>query len=403
MGGKDFKKNIFIYYLYTIFSNLLILGPIIIIYYEAKGLNFTQIMLLGSISSICIVLFEVPTGAVADKIGRKLSLIIGAALWGVSLTIYVFGRSFYSFGLAEVVFALGGTFMSGAETALLYDSLKANGMESDFQRIEGRAKSYSFYAQAIGSVAAGFLYKINIELPMIVSVFFMFVTMVVTMGFKEPPIEDKKGKYGESYLTQIIDSGRYILGHEKVKAIIFYSMVFFIFYRGGFFMFQPYFKEVSIPVEYYGVIFFIFNIVAGITAKNCHKVMGKTKGKTLMFLSSLMIVSFFALGITKIWIGFIAIFLQQMARGLYGPTTTKYLNKNIPSDKRATILSFFSLLTNLAGAAAFPLFGILKDSTNIFNTHLVLAASMLALTILTLKYMKTRLGVKKQDEESTAC
>lgn len=393
---KDFKKNIFIYYLYTVFSNLLILGPIIIIYYEAKGLSFTQIMLLGSISSICVVLFEVPTGAVADKIGRKLSLIIGAALWGVSLGIYVFSRSFYAFGFAEVVFALGGTFMSGADTALLYDSLKANGMEREIQRIEGRAKSYCFYAQAIGSVAAGFFYKINIELPMIVSIFFMLVTMLVSMGFKEPPIEDKKGKYGESYLKQIADSGRYILGHEKVKAIMFYSMVFYIFYRGGFFLFQPYFKEVNIPVEYYGVIFFLFNIVAGITSRNCYRIMEKTKGKTLMFLSSLMIISFLALGITKIWIGFIAIFLQQMARGIYGPATTKYINKNIPSDKRATILSFFSLLTNLAGAAAFPLFGILKDSTNIFNTHLVLAAAMFILTLITSKYMKSRLGVKKQ-------
>lgn len=392
MPADELRKNIIIYYLYTIFSNLLILGPIIIIYYEAKGLNFTQIMLLASVSSVSTVLFEVPTGAVADKLGRKLSMTAGVLLWGISLIIYVFGRDFYAFSLAEVIFALGGAFISGADTALLYDSLKAQGMEGEFQRIEGKAKSYSFYAQALGSVAAGFLFKINIEFPMIVSAIFMIVTAFITMNFKEPPISDKKGKYGEKYLKLVIESGKYILSHEKLKALILYAMVFFVFYRGGFFMFQPYFKEVNIPVEYYGIIFFLFNIVAGIASKNSHKIMEKTKRRTLTFLSSIMIVSFLILGVTRIWIGFAAIFLQQMARGLYHPITRKYLNKNIPSDKRATILSFFSLLTNLAAAIAYPLFGMLKDSADIFTTHMLLASVMAVLTFLTSIYMKGRLG-----------
>jgi predicted MFS family arabinose efflux permease len=219
------------------------------------------------------------------------------------------------------------------------------------------------------------------------------------MRFKEPPIDDKKGHHGEKYITQIVDSGKYIVSHGKVKSIILYSIVFYIFYRGGFFMFQPYFKGAGIPVEYYGIIFFLFNIIAGVSSKNCYRIMEKTKGKTLMFLSSLMIVSFLLLGVIPLWFGFAAILLQQIARGLYGPATRKYLNKNIPSDKRATILSFSSLLTNLAAAAAYPLFGVLKDSVDIFSTHMVLAVVMLVLTLLTSIYMRGKLGVKRSDKQ----
>ena len=169
-------------------------------------------------------------------------------------------------------------------------------------------------------------------------------------------------------------------------------MVFYVFYREGFFLFQPYFEDVHIPVEYFGVIFFVFNIVAGLVSNRSHKIISITKRRSLMFLSLLMITSFTILGLTKIWIGAFAMLFQQMARGLYGPVTRKYLNKHIPSDKRATILSFFSLLTNLAGAVSYPLLGLLKDRTTIFNTHLILAAIMFILTFLTSIYMNKRIG-----------
>ncbi|KYH34707.1 putative sialic acid transporter [Clostridium tepidiprofundi DSM 19306] len=386
------KRNIKGYYLYTIFSDLLIIGPIIMVYMLSKGLSFTQIMLINSISCIAVVIFEVPTGAISDKLGRKISMIIGPALWGISLTMYIFGKGFYSLALAEIVFALGMTFKSGSDIALIYDSLKAIGREDEFQRIEGKAKAYLLYAQAVGSLAAGFLYKYNKDLPIIVSIIFMIITIVISFTLYEPPIEDKKGQYGEKYLKQIYESGKYVLNHEKLKAIILFLMVFYVFYREGFFLFQPYFEDVHIPVEYFGIIFFVFNIVAGLVSNRSHKIIAITKRRSLMFLSSLMIVSFTILGLTKIWIGVFAMLLQQMARGLYGPTTRKYLNKYIPSNKRATILSFVSLLTNLAGAVSYPLLGLIKDKTTIFNTHLILAAIMFVLTFLTSIYMNKRMG-----------
>ncbi|WBW95188.1 MFS transporter [Oceanirhabdus sp. W0125-5] len=389
------RKNIRYYYGYNLFSNLLILGPIMTIYFFSKGLSFAEIMLLSSIASVTIVICEVPTGAVADKIGRKASMLLGALLWASSLLLFVFGQNFYVFAIAEIFFGIGSTFKSGADVALIYDSLKAEGQEHRFQEIEGKAKSYLLYAQAVGSIAASFLYRINRELPMVASSIFVFISVLIGLKLVEPPIENKKGKYGEKYLKQIKDSGMYVMKHDKVRAIILYSMMFYVFYRFGFFLFQPYFEGVDVPVELFGLIFFFFNIVAAKVSKNAHKIMKATKGKTLILLSVFMVVSFILMGLSKWWIGVLPMMLQQVARGLYHPAVRKHLNKNIPSDKRATILSFFSLLTNLAGAIFLPILGLLKDKTDIFTFHLSLGISMLVLTFVFAIYLNKKLGKNK--------
>jgi len=100
---RGLERNINNYYLYTMFSNLIIIGPVIMIYLLSKGLTFTEVMIINSISSISVVIFEVPTGAVSDKIGRKLSMIIGPLLWAISLSVYIMGRSFYVFAMAEII------------------------------------------------------------------------------------------------------------------------------------------------------------------------------------------------------------------------------------------------------------------------------------------------------------
>lgn len=389
------EKNVRLYYFYSTFAELLILGPILVLFLTAKGLTFTEIMLLQSISAISVFFFEVPTGAVADKLGRKYSILIGAFLWALGLLLYVVGKNFLVFALSEITFSLGSAFKSGADSALIYDSLKMLKREKEYQKVEGKARSYSLYAQAIGSILSSFLYEKNINLPLIVSIIFMIVTIVAALKFKEPEVEGKVGRYGINYYKQIKESGKYILNHDKLKAIVFFSMIFFIFYRTGFWYFQPYMEGVNIPVRYFGVLFFIFNITAAFISKRSSYIMERTKPKTLTFMAFLMIASFLILGTVRVWGGVFAILLQQAARGLYRPVTTKYLNKHIPSDKRSTILSFQSLCTNLAVALAFPFMGILKDSTDIFTTHLILTGAMIFLTFISIKYMNGKLGVEK--------
>ena len=394
----NLRKNIKTYYFYSIFCDLLILGPILVIFLsKVKGLSFTEIMVLQSISALSVFIFEVPTGAIADLVGRKISILLFSLLCSLSLIIYIFGTSFVIFVLAEITFSLGASLRSGADGALIYDSLKALNKENEFQLIEGKARSYSLYAQAVGSILSSFVYDIHPYLPFVISVLFMFITGIITLYFIEPPfkLDNSNSKNNlHSYFTQIKISWKYIICHEKLKAIIIFSMIFFIFYRAGFWYFQPYLEAVNIPIKFFGIIFFIFNITAALASRKSNYIINKSKPKTLTFMAGLIIISFLLLGIIKSPLGIIDILLQQVARGIYRPVTTKYLNKHIPSSQRATILSFQSLIANIAVAITFPIMGLLKDNVSIFFTHTVLGIAMLVMILLITRYMNARLGVK---------
>jgi len=341
--------------------------------------------MLASIASITTMLFEVPTGAIGDKFSRKLSLVIGCILCGLSLFIFILAPNFYVMALGEIVFSIGLTFRSGTESAILYDSLKNNNEVKQYTSIEGQARSYTFIAQAIGSLAAGVLFTYNIYYPFAVSIVFMFIAALIATQFVEPHIEFKNSS--QNYKIQIVESFKYVFGHKKVLSIIVFSVVFSYFYRIGFNYFQPYMKEVGIPTIYFGPIFFLFNVVAAFTSRHAQKFLNMTKPRSLMSLCMLLVLSFLLMSVVRIQIGFILILLQQVVRGLRSPVFQKYMNKHIPSEKRATILSIQNLLNALVIALFAPLAGYILDKTNIYLTHFIVGIAMLILVLLANVFM----------------
>lgn len=373
-------KNVKIYKIYSIFNNLLILGPIITLFFLAKGLTFTEIFLLNSVAAITTVIFEVPTGLVSDLLSRKLSLLLGSIFCFISLIVYIVGPSFIYMIIGEFIFAIGITFRSGTEQAILYDSLISSGQENRYTEIEGIARSYTFYAQALGSLVAGFIYEINIYFPFIISAVFMIIAGIITLFFEEPMTNKKSEK--KSYTHQIKSSFNYVIKHKKVFGVIVFSIVFMYFYRVGFNYFQPYMVAVHIPVRYFGLIFFFFNIIAAFASKHSYTFIKRTRPRSLLSLSLLIALSFIGLSLVKIPLGLAFIFMQQLARGLRVPVFQKYINKNIPSDKRATIISIQSFLSAIVIAIFGPLAGLLLDKTNIFTSHLLMGFCMIFLLLL---------------------
>ncbi|MBN2794873.1 MAG: MFS transporter [Clostridia bacterium] len=385
MYNKEIR-NINIYKTYAIFNQLIILGPIITLFFIAKGLSFTEIFLLNSASAFTTVLFEVPTGAVSDYFSKKICLTIGSLLIVLSLLIYVIAPNFYIMVLGEIVFAIGLTFRSGTEQAILYDSLKNNEIESEYTKIEGRARSYTFYAQAVGSILAGFLYEINIYLPFLFSAGFVLVAAVISIFFIEPQIE-KKAHETHKYHHQIVESFKFTFKNKRVFSIVLFSLVFTLFYRIGFNYFQPYMKAVHIQERYFGIIFFFFNIVAAFASKHADGFIKVTKPRSLFMLSTLIVVSMMFMSIIHNFMGVIFIFLQQMARGYKLPVFQKYINKRIPSDKRSTILSIQNFANSIVVGVFGPLAGLLLDHTNIFISHFVMSISMAILLVVANIYM----------------
>lgn len=393
MNEFKYEKNIRIYYGYMASFQLLI-GPIVMLYLLQKGLNFTQVMTLQSIFSIGVVILEVPTGAVGDLIGRKTSMCLAGIAMILGIVVYINSTMFYQFILGEILLALGMCLKSGSDTALLYDTLKILNRTDEYTKFQGKGQAFFLSTQIVGSIIAGFVYDINVELPMILSIIVMSISVIIALFFKEVPIHEHIKK--PSYIVQITESAKYLVNHKKVRAIVLYGMFFFIFYRVGFWYYQPYFVAVNIDTKYFGIIFGVFNGVATVSALFADKFIKYTKGKSLIMLSVLLFVSFLVLGVTKVPIGVIFILLQQIARGVNIPTFMKYMNKHIESHHRATIISFNSLLKNLAAAIAFPFVGFMMDNMDIFTVNLFSSLLIGVGIIFFYVYLKSSLKASKK-------
>lgn len=389
---KKLDKNIKLYSLYSTFVNLLILGPVLTLYLLNRGLNFTEILSLQSIAAITITIMEVPTGALGDLVGRKKSLLLGTSLMFISLLVYAYNTEFIYFILAEVLFSVGMSFKSGSDTALLFDSLKKLDRVDEFKVVLGKSQSYALLAQIPGSILAGYVYEIDIKLPFIISAVFMIITFIIELNFEDVEVFENKEK--PKYFTQIKQSFITSWKVERVRAVILFTMGFYIFSRISFWIYQPYFTAIDIPVKYFGYIFAVFNLVAAISAKRSHHFIEKTKGNTLIAISIIMILSFIGAGIFRSMVGVIIMCSQQYIRGVYRPSVLKYMNKHIDSEQRATVISIQSLMSNLVVAALMPLAGLIIDNVDIFTANIVFAAILAFVTVFNYFYLNSKLGAK---------
>ena len=119
--------------------------PIVVPFYESNGLSMKDIMVLQGVYSVAIVILEVPSGYLADVIGRRKTLILGAVFGTFGFATYSFSYGFVGFLVAEIILGIGQSCISGADSAMLYDSLLEKGMEKKYTRYEGRITSLGRY------------------------------------------------------------------------------------------------------------------------------------------------------------------------------------------------------------------------------------------------------------------
>lgn len=398
MSEVKIQRNIKVYYAYMGLFQLII-GPIVMLYLLDKGMNYTEIMVLESFFSIAVVVLEVPTGALGDLFGRRFSLFLAGIFMALGAVAYIIGSRFWQFMIGEALFACGMSLKSGSDTAIVYDSLKKIGKENTFATVQGKGEAFALGSQIVGSVLSGFVYSLNKDLPLLISAVLMAGSAIASLFMYEIRTYEQEEKPG--YFQQIRISARFLLTHQRVRSIVLYSIFFFVFYRIGFWYYQPYFRDIGLQAEYFGIIFALFNIVATLSARNAGKLIEYTRGKSMILLSVLLAASFLLLGVTRYSFGFVFICLQQVARGVQVPVFMKYMNKHIPSNQRATIISCSSLLKNLAAAAAFPVAGFFMDRMDAVRMNLYTGLLMVIGTIFFYFFLKSKMKRTETMETNT--
>jgi MFS family permease len=364
ISTMNYQRNINNYTLYRFFYGMLIIGPVLTPYFRLKGLSYTEIMWLQSIAALSHVIFEMPTGVIADKVSRRLSLMLAGMCIGVAMIIYILTHSFYAFAIAEALFGLGLTFGSGADSALLYESLQRLGRENEYARIDGRSASFVFAGQGVGAIISSLLYTLNPDLPFWVSVGSAFTAAAFALRF----VEVKREKNAHQYHIHIYQSFSIAIKTPRILWIVLLAALMGFASRSGFWLYEPYFTLVNIDVVWFGAIFCFFNIIAAISAKVLVNHINKYRFALLM-MGVLLAVSFILPALWVMSFSIIFIGLQQIVRGAYRPTLNGYINRQIEDTHRATIISIVGLSANLSFAFFSPLVGMYLDHSGTLSTY----------------------------------
>lgn len=329
------------------------------------GISLAQVLFLNAWFFLCNFLFEVPTGTVADYLGRKVSLALGNVVGLVAALVYVSRPSFPVFMVAEAIFAIAYTLHSGADEALAYDSLKASGQPERAAHVLGRMEAFKLGGIITGTLVGGFIASAyGLSAPMRAFVVPATVAFLIALTLREPPASAKQEPTRASYTRILVQGGRYFLGHKVVRLLAIELALTNALAWGLIWLFQPLLERSGVPLRFFGVVHALSCVGQILLLGNVVRLerwFGSTR-RLLLGATFIAGASFLLLASTRwmplVILGIILGFTSALPRI---PLFSAYINHHIPSEQRATVLSFVSMVRTFAIVLINPLIGVLAE------------------------------------------
>jgi MFS family permease len=360
------------------------------------GLSNLEAFAANAFFTAGMVLFEVPTGIVADTVGRRASYLLGTVTLALSTLLYVLlwqlEAPLWAWALVSIVLGLGFTFFSGAVEAWLVDALAATGYTGAMEAVFGRGQMVSGAAMLVGSLAGGFIAaQTSLGVPFVlrgVILGAMFVAAFVLMH--DVGFTPEKGGRPLAEMRKIATAS--IEYGWRVPAVK-WLMVESLFTGGvgiyGFYALQPYLLELYGDPDAYQIaglsaaIVAAAQILGGMAAPRIRRLF-RRRTSALILTAALSTVAIGLMAVVQsFWpvVGFTVVWALLFAATM--PIRQSYMNGLIPSRQRATILSFDSLMASSGGVWAQPVLGRAADVWSYASSYaLASGISLLALPAL---------------------
>jgi MFS family permease len=379
---KNLPENTLQLYLIKIAKWFNLVMPIVVLFYQDNGLTMTQIFQLKSVYSIAMVIAELPSGYLADVWGCRRTLLVGAILGTLGIIIYSISADFASFMVAEVILGIGFSFVSGADSALLYDSLKAKNREHEYIKFEGRITSAGNFAEALAGVAGGLLATISLRTPYYFQIFIAAIAIPAAFFLKEPKHVQERIQLKMREILSIVKLT--YQQQEMRSAILISSFTGAATLTYAWFV-QPYFKEAGVPLSIFGILWTLLNLSTGLFSIFSFRIerwLGRRN--TLLLIVILLSAGFILTSIEISLAGIAILFGFFMVRGLATPVLKDYINQYTDSKVRATILSVRNLEIRMIFAVVGPALGYLTDTFNLQTALMVAGISYFAAAMLSI-------------------
>lgn len=358
------------------------------------GLSLTQILLLQAIFSMATLLMEYPSGYLSDRLGYRLSLnlasVLGIAGWG----LYTVASSFAGVMAAELLLGISMAFISGSDSALLFETLRQQGREEEYTRFDGRMTAFGQVGEAVGALFAGLLYAKAPLLPFFIQVAVWALALGVTFSLAEPPAEAAIEIH--SHLAEALGTCRYALvENPRLRTTILFSIFLGLSSYLPVWLIQPYMQQASVPLAWFGPVWAGANLTVALFSTISHRLQFSLGDRGLAVLFFLLVVAgYLGLGLCGGVGGFLFYYLLTAMRGIQEPRLRHHIQQGGKRGNRASLLSLKSLCFRLLFVATGPLVGYLADHAGLHATFLLLAGAfgivLLPLGLLFIRHLPSR-------------
>jgi len=371
------------------------ISAIWVLYLAFRGMSLIEIGILESIYHITGLILEIPSGAIADLYGRKFSVVAGRVVNLISCILMITANSFLEFAISFILSSAAMNLNSGAAEALIYDSLKESGEEGKYKKIWGQTAFIMSISQGIAILLGGILADVKFLYAYVFGAIVQIIALMVSLNFTEPTVNRKhnignlKKQKENIFVNQLKISIDILKCRKIVLYIIMFSALLGSLQTTVFFYSQKFFSDMGYTKTIIAVICFIGSIVEAYSSKYAYKIEKRLNIREILIsLSALNVIALVGLAfVAEFSIGFYL--LTNLTGGLAFTILSDYINGRIPSESRATILSFESLWFSIFMIGVFPLFGFIAEKIGLTLTFGIIALVYIpAIIFLMLKLQK---------------
>lgn len=369
---------------------------------QVAGLSPFELVIMGTALELTMLLFEIPTGVVADLYSRKRSVLIGAAIIGVGFVLQGSWPSFWPTLLAQVIWGIGYTFVSGAIQAWITDEIG----EEHVQPVFTRGTQLALACSVAGAVVAGVLGQFDLRLPMLAAgAGFLLLALVLAVamperGFRPVPAAERETW---AHLGGTVRSGLQLAKRPGVvRSFLGVSLLVGLSSEAVDRLWAAHVLEQFTLPTLWGLSgaalwFSVFALIGTVTSLLASLLANRIAGQRLnarrpaLVLAGLVLIQ--ALGIAGfavsgwLWVALVAIWLRDAARVVAEPVQAAWLNRSIDSRSRATTLSLVGQANALGEVLGGPPLGALAGRTTL-RVGLLASAALLVPAVLILSRLR---------------
>ncbi len=359
------------------FKDLPISTAFVVPFFLSADLSQAEIFLLQSIFSIVFLLWNIPSGYLSDRYGRAFAIKVGAPIAAIAMTAYGFGDHFWQFALCEVGLAIGEGLISGADQALLIDSLALAKKKCDYVKISQRINSITFAATALSvPIAILLVAKVSLGATLIADGLLLFIAAIIAWRLVDLPAEENSLEKAEFSAWRALLA---FLSQTKVRWLLILTIALSSGPYLAFWLTAPYYTSLGIPLVTFSVLLAVRSAWKAWISHHYHE-HSHTRRAALVYAGTVGI-AFFGMAAQQIWLIWVVLG-HDVVESLQGPPIIERINQYVAQQYRATLNSVVGISQRLVYMVIGPLLGWTVDKAGLQNGLLIAGVACSAVSFL---------------------